>query len=244
MTILKYMASAKKRTAAKSPKAKRSMKKSRAAPKARASTLNAGAIAPQLQGFPRMTKARLCYRDQFISLNPGVGGLAVGHLWSANGLFDPDVSGVGHQPVGFDQYMAMYDHYVVLGAEIIATFTNQDGSNRQTACIYITDTNSIETDLRVPIENGGVAFTELDITPSDNAQKTLSLKVNPVKWQGRSNAFADPDLKGTAAANPTEQCYFVTSVQPHTAVDSQSVGVVTTIFYDVAFFERKRTALS
>lgn len=233
-----------KRVRAMKPGAKARKSAKRSKLNVKASTLQSGAIAPALMGFPRTCRAKLCYRDSFISLNPTAGGLAANHLYSCNGLFDPDVTGVGHQCVGFDQYMAMYDHYVVLGAKIIATFTNQDASNRQTAVIYVDDTTSASTDLRVPIENGTCAFTELDVAAGTNAQKTLTLMVDPVKWQGRTNPLADPELKGTAAANPVEQCYFALAAAPHTVVDAASVGVNVTIYYDVIFFERRRTALS
>lgn len=47
---------------------------------------------------------------------------ATGGVWSwqfrLNSLFDPDFTGTGAQPTGFDQWMALYDRYRVLATEI------------------------------------------------------------------------------------------------------------------------------
>ncbi len=48
------------------------------------------------------------------TLNPGVAGVAAIQVMTANGLYDPDITGVGHQPRGFDQIMALYNHYTVV----------------------------------------------------------------------------------------------------------------------------------
>ena len=65
---------------------------------------------------PLKMAATLLYSDQ-ITLNPAAGTVSK-HVFSANGLFDPNITGVGHQPRGFDQYMALYNHYTVIGARI------------------------------------------------------------------------------------------------------------------------------
>ena len=36
---------------------------------------------------------------------------------------DPNHTGVGHQPLYFDQLMTIYNHYIVIGAKITVKFT-------------------------------------------------------------------------------------------------------------------------
>ena len=45
-------------------------------------------------------------------------GLAGNHFFSANGCFDPNVTGTGHQPMGFDQMMLFYEQYTVVRSKI------------------------------------------------------------------------------------------------------------------------------
>lgn len=206
--------------------------------------INNGALTPSAKGFPSSVRTTMCYREQHVSLNPGIGGVPASHVFAANGLYDPNISGTGHQPVGFDEMMNMYDHYVVTNARIVVTFTNYDDSNRQTVCVAAVDDSTTYIDIRRLIENGNCAFADLDISPTSNAQKSLTLSVNPLKYQGRKGSLSDPELKGGPASNPTELITFQIYAEPHTVVDSAAVGANVTIYYDVVFIERKKTNIS
>lgn len=206
--------------------------------------VNNGALVPSAKGFPSQIKTVMCYREQYVSINPGAGGLAASHVFAANGLYDPNITGGGHQPVGFDQMMDMYDHYVVTRAKIVVTFTNQDTSNRQTVALAVVDDSTTYTDIRRLIEAGNCAFADLDVSPTSNAQKTLTLECDVMNYQGRRGKLSDPELKGSATTNPTELVTFQLYVEPHTAVDSSAVGCNITIYYDSVFIERKKTNIS
>lgn len=207
-------------------------------------TLSEGVNAPVLRGMPEKFKATLIYRNQLTTLNPSLGGLAAQAFFSANGLFDPEVTGVGHQPAGFDQLMAFYDHYTVIGSKIICSFTNGDSSNVQTAGIYLADATTTVTDIAQIIENGGVVYSELANNLADGFMKTLTLNCNPTKFLGRKSALSDDVLRGNASANPSEDVLFCIFAAPQAAVDGGSVFCSVTIEYTAIFTERKRIAIS
>lgn len=50
----------------------------------------------------------------------------VGFAWSfrVNSLFDPDFTGTGVQPLGFDQFSALYGRYAVIHSKYEVTFAN------------------------------------------------------------------------------------------------------------------------
>lgn len=50
----------------------------------------------------------------------------VGFVWSfrVNSLFDPDFTGAGAQPLGFDQFAALYGRYAVIHSKYEVTFAN------------------------------------------------------------------------------------------------------------------------
>lgn len=46
------------------------------------------------------------------------GGIERYNLFNINSLYDPDRTGIGHQPLGYDQLSALYNNYRVLGSSI------------------------------------------------------------------------------------------------------------------------------
>lgn len=150
---------------------------------------------------------KMIYQDSF-ALDTGAG--TVGSvIYSANNLYDPDVSGVGHQPRGFDELMNLYSHFVVVGSKITVTVLHEGGSvNLSSACSGVSlqaDSTPLST-LNDYLESSYVRFTH----NSDYSQKpsTISYKCNPNKFLGRSKPLSDPDLKGSASGSPIEQAYF------------------------------------
>jgi len=70
---------------------------------------------------------QLTYYEDF-TLNPAPRNLGAGGTnkwaWSLNSLFDPNVTGTGHQPMFFDNYASIYERYKVSFAKITVTVVN------------------------------------------------------------------------------------------------------------------------
>lgn len=193
--------------------------------------------------FPekRQHRTTLRYFGNFISINPGIGGVAAAHVFSANGLYDPDITGTGHQPVGFDELMALYDHYTVIGSKIRVYFQNNDTSNAQFAAVVVRDRTTVSTDTREIVENGYISMCHLATfgTGGDKGQSANSVDLS--KFLGRSNALSDSQLKGSVSANPAEQVYYHVTAFPVGQVDSTTVTANVVIDYDVIFHEKTIT---
>jgi len=76
-------------------------------------------------GFPDTFSTKVKYADVF-TLTGGVGAIG-NQVFTVNSLFDPDLSGIGHQPMWFDQICgpqgtAPYGRYRVKGAKVKVTF--------------------------------------------------------------------------------------------------------------------------
>ena len=70
-----------------------------------------------LNGFPdsRLTRHRYCDN---INLYQALPGTPEFYLFGANNGYDPDHSGTGHQPMGWDEMAAVYGTYAVVGSKI------------------------------------------------------------------------------------------------------------------------------
>ena len=63
-------------------------------------------------GFPRSLTTTLTYFKQTLPTTDGA-GIRTDNKMRLNSCFDPDESGAGHQPYGFDQFAAVYKQYRV-----------------------------------------------------------------------------------------------------------------------------------
>lgn len=196
--------------------------------------------------FPakKTLRTTLRYFGNFISVNPGIGGAAASHVFSCNGLYDPDITSTGHQPIGFDQFMAMYDHYTVVGAKMKAFFKNGDSTNSGYAFVAVRDSATTTTNTLELVENGYIAVAQLDRAGNNKSCVTLVQSVDVASYLGRKDALSDSQLKGTSGANPTEQAMFWVGAFSDTNVDMGSVSINVIIEYDVIFHERYTLAPS
>lgn len=190
----------------------------------------------------RMT-AKLRYADQF-QLTWGSVVTENDYIFRANSLFDPDLTGTGHQPRGFDQYMSMYDHYTVVGAKCTATFTNESTSNASMpiACaIALTDDSApIVAKYTDIMERSDIRSCTIAHPEGSNAVRTLTKGFGAKKFFGRTNIMDNDDLKGDAGTNPAEKAYFHILNSIAALSTDRGVNINVVIDYLVVFTEPKQ----
>lgn len=71
-------------------------------------------------GFPDRLRTKLHYAD-VVALSASAGSPGIWQF-RMNNLFDPDLTGVGHQPQWYDQLSAVYSYVTVVGSSIKVTF--------------------------------------------------------------------------------------------------------------------------
>lgn len=195
---------------------------------------------PGTLGQSRLQKFRYCDR---ITLNPGLGG-AVTHSFAANGLYDPDVSGVGHQPIGFDQVMNFYNHYTVVGAKLKATFVARNANTVTDSAIVgieLSGNSSPTTIINDVLEQSHSNWRTLtnghakqDIIVSNQVSVKKYLKQSPL--QEDANA-------GTASGNPDELIYFHVFALPTNSGDDNSEMDVIIELEQVAVLHEPKTLI-
>lgn len=190
----------------------------------------------------RKFKATLPYSEYNISINPSVGGLADTYIFSANNLYDPNYTGTGHQPLGFDQIMLMYDHYTVIGSKITVTFVNNDSTYNQFAGVRLVDNVTPNTDPNDLIENGAGKYVLLGLSDKESNTATISHTCAVSKFLGRPHILSVDSLRGTSSSGPTEQAYYHIWGAPNTTSDSSTISLNVKIDYIAVFTEPKTLA--
>lgn len=196
-----------------------------------------------LSNKSQWVKTTLCFSET-IGLNTGAAGAAGVYVLSANGLFDPDITGGGHQPCGFDQYMALFSEFYVGKATIKAHVC----APAQTAVpvlagISTLNTSTTSNDTRVYIENGATV-TNVAGGSHSNIYTTLNQSVLIPQFVGKST-FSEADFAGDDTANPAEQVYFHIWVANFSGGnDAQQTLINMQVEYEVYFRRPKNVAIS
>jgi hypothetical protein len=164
-------------------------------------------IEPWMPIFPARTLRRLRY-SSFSSLTSTTGAVA-SYVLRANDLFDPDFTSTGHQPMGFDQLMAFYNHFTVVAAKLIVTFSNTAAAPLTVSLRQDADSTAITVADRI-LEFGGLVKGDLEFKGVSGSVRTLELSIDVARLQGvsRQALTSDPSLQGSAAASPVEVTYF------------------------------------
>lgn len=189
------------------------------------------------QLIPNVTHLRFKYAEQ-ISLDPGA-GTAASHTFSANGCYDPNISGTGHQPLGFDQYVGvMYDHYTVLKSRITIKANTTGGTAATGNMLFgvmLRDTSSSTPVIPDAfIEQGRVKYANISAT-GQNA-KTISYTANPLKFLNHEKT--DDDVRGSASGNPPESAYWIVWASATNGTDNAApLDVMVVIDYWVELSE-------
>lgn len=163
-----------------------------------------------------------------------------------NGLFDPDVSGTGHQPMGFDQMMLFYEHYAVLRATITVTGVGNTSGDLVRFGIYLSPDAVALTDPRQIIENG-LVNTKLSEAKEVPKSKTVSLSCDVAKYFGKrswQDILDDEKLTGTSVADPVEGVYFAIVGWCATSAVTWSLKYDVCISFDACFFEPRKVGIS
>lgn len=163
------------------------------------------------EGNKKLVKLKYC-TNIFLDANSGD---AVEYIFSANGLYDPDVTGSGHQPRGFDQQMEYFEHYTVLGSKCTVKMVPLGVSNVNPSAWTIVLSSSQSPfvnyneiyelmEARMGTSKFGVAGIYSGY--SNSPVPLTSRKFSSKRFFGPN--YLDKDYSGSAASNPAEQAYY------------------------------------
>lgn len=192
-----------------------------------------------LVGFPtnRVVKMRYCQQDLLTSTS----GALITKLFKANSIFDPDQAVGGHQPLGYDQWSAFYNHYVVIGSKINFEVAWSAGTTTPvTVGVYLSDDTSLAGTTALELQEQGKS-RNLVLAPSlSNPTRSLNLGYSAKKFFNVNDIKDNLDRLGAEfSSDPGELAYFAIYMESTDEGSTSSVRVVTTIDYIVIMSEPK-----
>ncbi len=165
----------------------------------------------QSDPFPMRRKVKFSYTENYTLSGAGAGSALYGaeQVLNLNGCFDPDSTGVGHQPYGFDQMMAIYRRYKVNGVlvKIDATDPSDDGVSLGMLVTNPGDTRTINANTPAQVAEKAMGLTRsLNDTGS---QKTSIKQYFPMHtlfgWTKQQMAVDMENTTGSVAGNPASK---------------------------------------
>lgn len=195
--------------------------------------------------LPERIHTTLKYADRF-SVNPGAGTLGI-YVISANGLYDPNITGTGHQPKGFDQLIALYDHYCVTKAHIKVTWCPDPTSCNLLGVTQSGSATSTYSDPTDYVELPGTHWTSSGYisTSGHSETKTVSTTMNVSKFLGVKDLLDGRDNCGDGTQNPNEGVFFhLWAAAMNGATDLGSIVGFVEVTYDAWFVEPRDVSSS
>lgn len=182
---------------ARSKSVKRSIKK-----KKTGSVVNIGRTAlPMYAPLKASQEFEMRYYD--VITNASAGGAPGRYIMALNGMYDPNITGIGHQPRGFDQMMALYNNYLVKKAYIRFSCSTWSGAPIILG-IHISNLSTNLASIEEYIEAGNTHYAVQGSAGAPVKEVTYSVDIS--KHLGKTYKL-DDDLMGTSSSNPAEILY-------------------------------------
>ncbi len=196
---------------------------------------------PLNSAFAPLTRRTLKYTDNKM-LTETAAGAGAHYVYALGGMYDPDFTGVGSQPMWFDQLLTVsgpYLKYRVTDASVVVTFANNTNGN-----VYVywnaTVSSATPASLVAAQQKPFSQFALLNPNTSGRGQRVFRARFDLAKILGitRNHLLNDDYYAGSYTANPLSQPYLQVGVfaAPGGAVVGQ-VNVTVEIDYHAQVYQ-------
>lgn len=198
--------------------------------------------------FPVRYNTKLKYSETF-TLTVGTAGVfGTVQKLNLNGLYDPNYTGSGHQPYGYDQLTPLYARYIVHGCKVTAQFYDPDQDSLTVGCMVQQSggTGSLAGIFPDLIKEQPYSWVK-DISNTGSQKATMVQYFPLAKLEGLSKVQWQASLTDFAAANnanPSRTPTIQMAVANSRATGAGSITVRVMMTYYCQFYDRILQAYS
>lgn len=178
----------------------------------------------------------MVYND-FKDMTEAVVATGFTQTYSLTGLYDPDITGVGTQPITFDQWSAFFQRFRVTAVRYEVTFQSLLSAAPAWIGVTARATNALPAKIISWTEQPFTQFKLLGPYVGASGTKILRARMEPWTALGitKSQYMSDMDYTCSPSGNPTRQLYLINWIFGSTIIASARVH--TRIFYEVELSE-------
>lgn len=179
-------------------------------------------------GFAPIVKFKHTYVNtkQLDSVTGAIGN----YLWCCNGMYDPDITGTGHQPYYFDQMGAIYNHYTVIASRITVDFAPRSTDESVICVLSLNDDSTITPTVIDTLREMG-SSKSLVLSYGAVRTRRLTLGWSMKKGFGSAGTLANSLLRGDTGNNPSETQNFCVSIRSTDSASTTAVFATVKIEY-------------
>jgi hypothetical protein len=137
-------------------------------------------------------------------------GVRAAYTFAVNAMYDPNITGSGHKPIGFTQMSAIFGRYTVVGAKCNLKFWSRDLDETMAIGLYLSEDPTPATDPSTLIENGAMIYKIVPVIASDSSNQqvvNLSTKLSIKKFCRVKNVEDYNTLGVDYTSNPSRLVY-------------------------------------
>lgn len=183
---------------------------------------------------------KLKYVDKFNTST--VSGIYNEQLFNLNSLFDPDRTGVGHQPLGFDQLNVIYQRYRVLKTSYRLTMVNSDQTGSIALVTAVNNSTASLASVAYALEEGYSSFRIRNAFADPNII-SATVVLNSLTGNSLIAYRSDDAYAALVTASPTELMILHIGLEGTTAL-SASVQYYIEMEFDCEFWDPLQLAQS
>lgn len=157
-------------------------------------------VNSSLRPIPSRFITKHKYAEAITVSTPGMGI----YKWNLNSLWDPNRTGVGHQPYGYDQLAALYNRYRVISCKYILSAIS-DSSNIAYACLPANDTAATISNVSEARENPRCKYA---VQNTGGTLKVLkgNVYLPSLVGQTKTQYMSDDRFQAIVGNSPVELC--------------------------------------
>lgn len=236
-----------------SDKGNKKNRKSRSSKSKALSNVGVGTAIMRFQAFtPFPVKFRTKHRyAQTVTFTSGVAGIMGSqNVWALTGMYDPDITGVGHQPYGFDQMTPLYFRYLVEKVDVELLF-NTLGGTTDACCAMVLRGSAGFTLTGMTVDNAteDPMIATKTLSPYGNS-RSVAMRMNGLKpyillgiskrqFEDNTDQYA-----GTSTTNPTVAPYLQASIGIYNGTAGVTVSCQVILTFHAIWFDRFNQAPS
>jgi hypothetical protein len=186
-------------------------------------------------GFPDQLKCVLKYKENGISFTASPTPAA--QVYRINSLFDPNLTGTGHQPSYFDQLAAVYGQYCVVASRMKCQIFNE-GTVEVTAALVYSDVNTSTQTVENLEEARWSRSAQLGIQNSGSSVRDLDGGVILLPTlMGEKDLNTDPNQYANVTTNPVDVGFGIFKIAAVDGITNVKAIVNFELEFDIIFKE-------